>query len=1128
MAISLGAFELEARVAGQAISEVWRAAHRATGRPAAVKFVRPPTDLEERFRARFAHEVRAAAALDHPLIVRLFDHGVVDAEQSERVWIAEGTPYLVMEWLPGPSLEADPPADWPGVRGVLLRLLDTLAHAHARRVVHRDVKPANVLMAPRGPVLTDFGIALLDTPADRRSDEESLIGTPPYMAPEQVRGDWRAVGPWTDLYALGCTAFELVCGRKAFSGPSLLAVLERHLSGERARFAPSIELPPGVEGFIDRLLAPDPARRFRFAADAALALRQIGPTREGAPVYSLPPEDDIGWAAGPGPDGRPPLPAENRQRETGPLFPLLDAGGNLFGLRRVMTVGRSAERAWMWRALARVIQGDGLRAVGLEGAAGMGKSHLAGWLKHRAHALGLAETLTATHAPGGGAASGVGAMLCRSLRCGDADPAARHDRLAQRFPADLAAALTAALDPAGRFDDPYEPVVLDSGDERYATLAAALAALAEQRPLVLHLDDVQWGEETLRLALYLLRRRPHLPALLLLTVRPDALVPGSAIAGLWRQLRRHDRIEPIRLGPLSPPDQTRQIGSLIDLDPALAGRLQQSTAGSPLLAEETIRLWLSSNALVPGPAGAVLKAPGAVPMPQSLGSVWLSRVDIALGGAETRAGEAFELAAVMGVEVERRIWVEACAVAGLALPQIGLTRMHADRLIRTTEDGRWCFVHGALAEALVARARRQGRWRAWNRYAAMVLIREAKADPEQLARHQIAARRDAQAAETLLRAFDGALLRADPSAARRALVMRARVLRTLEVPPEAAPWVLTRVLRARMARRFGQMEVARRWSRRAEPQARALGDPALHAEALSELGTALRLTASDAEGWPLLAEAVQRAEQAGDRELLGRVRFKAAACLNLLGRRAEARRLLRAGLDAAEDVGDLRTEGDCLVGLADIARRQGALDEARDFIDEAYRRYKLAGHRLGRAMVASVLGDLSRYAGDLDAAEQFYTESRALYAAVDAVDLPIAETNLALVCFARGRVAEARRRLEAARRMAWAGHELRVLIHALLLPVVATLGDWAAWDGHMGAIGPLLEGRVGEPDAAEAAQTAAVRAEAAGQPDRARDARRLAIAQYERLGRREEAAAIREAARIARLCADGSEGASEG
>ncbi len=1120
MTIVLGAFELDERVAGQALSEVWRATHRATGRPAAVKFVRPPSALEERFRARFAHEVRAAAALDHPRVVRLFDHGLIDDEQGAQIWLPAGTPYLVMEWLPGRSLEQERPTDWPTLYRVLTLLLDTLAHAHARRVVHRDIKPANVLMCPRGPVLTDFGIALLEAPADRRSDEDSLIGTPPYMAPEQVRGDWRAVGPWTDLYALGCSAFELICGYRAFDGPSLLAVLEAHLAGHRARFDPRFAVPPGVDAFLGRLMALDPRDRFRFAADAALALRGIGPGPyaevDPPTLATLPPLDDRGWAAGPRADGRTPLPATVETPPTGPLFPLLDTGGNLFGLRRVATIGRSAEREWLWQALARVVDGGGLRAIGLEGAAGMGKSHLAGWLCHRAHELGVADTMLAVHAAGGDGASGIEAMFDRHLRSGAAVAEIRSARLNGVFDPPLAAGLAAVLDPRGRAAHPHEPVVLGSGDERYATLAASLAALAERRPLIVHLDDVHWGEDALRLALYLLRRRAELPILLLLTARPDALPLGSSVAGLWRQLRRHARVEPIRLGPLSPPDQVAQIASLIELDPALSARLQQSTAGSPLLTEETIRLWLSSAALEPGPQGATLRRPGAVPMPETLGAVWLSRVDLALTGAESRAGEAFELAATMGVEIDRRRWAAACEVAGLPLPQIGLTRMHADRLVRTGEDGRWRFVHGALAEALLDRARQHGRLRAWNRYAALALSRDRDADPEQLARHQLASRRPAEAAETLLRAFEAGLLRADPAATRRALVMRAQALRALDLASDAGPWVLNRVLRARMARYFGQMEVARRWAKRAEPQARALGDPALHAMALSELGTALRLTASDAEGWPLLEESVARAEQAGEPALLAQVRFRAAACLNLLGRHEDARLLLHDALDTAEDAGDTRTEGDCLVGLADIARRQGELTHARQYIDEAYRRYTLAGHRVGRAMVASVLGDLTRYAGDLDAAEAYYTESRALYAAVDAVDLPIAESNLALVAFARGRVAEARRRLEAARTMSWTGHELRVIIHALLLPVVAAEGDWRAWDTHMAAVGPLLEGRIGEPDAAAAARDAAERAEAAGQAQRAIAARRLALRQYETLGRRDEAAAIAEAARQAR------------
>lgn len=839
---------------------------------------------------------------------------------------------------------------------------------------------------------------------------------------------------------------------------------------------------------------------FGFAADAALGLRAL--PGEVTAAHTLPSGDDTGWAAGLDGRGWPPLPATGVERSI-ERVPLTDARGSLVALRPVRTAGRSTERRWMWSALASVVGGQGLRAVVIEGAAGMGKSHLAGWLARRAHALGLAQTLRAEHTPGGGSSMGLGPMLLRHVGCAPGEVEGRRARVAARLGDD--AGLWAVLDPSG--GEGREPVVFDRPDERYAALAAALGRVADERPLVVHLEDVQWGEDALRFALYLLRRRPRLPALLVLTARLDTMANGATVA--WRRLLKAERVDPIRLGPLSPSDQAEQVASLIDAAPALVDRLVERTAGSPLLAEETLRLWLGAGALDMSPVGAVLQ--GTAAPPEGMEGVWLSRVDDALRDAEPQALEAVELAAVLGVEWDEAAWTATCSAAGVALPRRGLLRLHTARLLRRESGTRWRFVHRALVDAVLERARRAGRAQAWHRHAATAVAAQPGYDPLALAVLQAGGGLHAAAAETLVEAFEGASLRADLAAARQALVLRAQMLDAMDAPIDSAPWVQNRVLRARMARRLGRMDVALRSSRRAEPQARALGDARLHAEALIELGTAARLVEDERAGQASLAEAVRRAAEAGEPAIVARAKVALASCLNLLGRFGEAEGELAEALAAAEAAGDLRTQGDALVGLADIARRRGALDTTESSMRAAYERYRQAGHRAGRAVVASLSGDLARYRGDLETAEAHYTESRALYAATDSVDLPTAEANLALVEIARGRLSAARSRLERALRGAWGGHELRVIIHALLLPCMAGLGDWAGWDRHMAAVGPLMTGGLAEPDAGAAALDAAERADAAGEHARAADARRLALAQYETLGQTAQAEALRRA-----------------
>jgi serine/threonine protein kinase len=169
---------------------------------------------------------------------------------------------------------------WGPLRAMLLAVLDGLAHAHARGVIHRDIKPANILLFPGEGIqakLGDFGIAW----AEGRGPVGAM-GTPSTMAPEQIEGDWRSFGPWTDLYALGCMAWRLATGRRAYGGQDSSEVLRNKLVGVRAPFLGGEGLPAGLGAWLASLTARDPGRRPQHAADAAHGLRQLDGARAGA------------------------------------------------------------------------------------------------------------------------------------------------------------------------------------------------------------------------------------------------------------------------------------------------------------------------------------------------------------------------------------------------------------------------------------------------------------------------------------------------------------------------------------------------------------------------------------------------------------------------------------------------------------------------------------------------------------------------------------------------------------------------------------------------------------------------------------------------------------------------------
>ncbi|MEQ1508758.1 MAG: serine/threonine-protein kinase, partial [Myxococcota bacterium] len=260
---------------------VWHARH-PEGVDVAVKVLRPEFAAEAELLETFRREVRSVASLDHPNIVRVYDYGAVPASVAAASGdqIAESSPWLAMAFAGGGTLgERGPVGSWDELSTIVRQILDGLAHSHARGIVHRDLKPRNVLLhlteygAPPRIAVTDFGIAHA---LARGTDEHAQAGTPGYMAPEQIRGDWRDQGPWTDLYAVGCVAWRLCTGRAVFGGDTKGAVLRSQLSGRPNPLEAVFQIPADLEPWLRRLVAADPADRFQTAADAAHAFAALG------------------------------------------------------------------------------------------------------------------------------------------------------------------------------------------------------------------------------------------------------------------------------------------------------------------------------------------------------------------------------------------------------------------------------------------------------------------------------------------------------------------------------------------------------------------------------------------------------------------------------------------------------------------------------------------------------------------------------------------------------------------------------------------------------------------------------------------------------------------------------------
>jgi eukaryotic-like serine/threonine-protein kinase len=991
--IPVGPFALQRRIGEGGMGLVWQALHPATGVRAAVKVLRSGKAWDLRTVNLFQTEVRAVAGMDHPAIVMILDQGTIPlaAEQASDSELVAGSPYLAMELVSGGTLyDRVGKLDWPELREVLIGVLDALAHAHARGVIHRDIKPSNIMLAGPsdlrpGPKLTDFGIAQIRLPdTDEPLDDTNFCGSPSYISPEQFQAFHYDVGPWSDLYSLGCTVWAATTGTTVYQAPNLGEMLDKHCRGDLPPYQPILDVPDKLVEWLRALLQPKLTRRVQRAADATeglLALEGRRPFVRVAGDVPPVPQDElptIDTAAKPRvparigpvparsvevepslPPWRPTVPPDWRPPTAARLTPLqlLGAGIGLFGLRRVPAIGRIAERDQLWATLQASADQGRTRAVVIRGGAGHGKSHLARWLCERAEEVGAAAASMAVHGAIPARSHGIGPMLGRMLR---SVGFTRHEVLARAEKRlkqlgwrrhYLWHALTELISPSDDPEGSQTGVRFPTPDERYVVAAAYLEREARQRPLALWLDDVQWGGDAISLARHLLERNSlaPIPALVILTVRDESLPADSFEASALAGLVAHEDCEEIRLQPLDVDETTSLVGELLRLEQGLAGQVVARAEGNPLFAIQLVGDWVNRGILELRDDGLALRDDASAAIPDDIHQVWMGRFERVLAGRPASARASLEVAAALGQFVDWAEWRGACRRADTSPPASLLGDLAAQGLVRSDPQG-WAFVHGMARESLERSAREQHRWPQLNSACADQLAEAGGRDVhERVGLLLVEAGRYEEALGRLLLAVQDRLGLGEFRTAAGLLKTRSRLLDRLGIQRQDPRRALGWVAQARILRQQGVFERARSESRSVVRMAEQLGWDEVRAAGLLEYGSALLALGELRDAAASLEAARQLYKRLGDTEGV------AAACVTLgyalrdLGELETAVKALNRAM-ALREATDARSGlPECLSGLASIRVVQAQLNEASDLLLRAIAQLEQTGQLLGLA-----------------------------------------------------------------------------------------------------------------------------------------------------------------------------------
>ena len=693
-------YRLDAEIGRGGMGVVYRGLDTLLERPVAVK-VMSAASLGAEGRARLLHEAQAAAKLNHPSIVSVYDAGE-----------AEGVSFIVMELAEGESLYERRPQDLDEIISIARQVCAALEHAHAHGIIHRDLKPENVQITPDGPAkLMDFGLAR--SVASRLTSEGTIVGTVFYLAPELALGqefDGRA-----DLYALGVMLYELTTGRLPFTADDPVAVISQHLHAPvvppRAK---NDEIPPALDGLIVRLLSKVPADRPASSTEVLQVLEQPGFLEKGdVPTEELSVLDRI-------------------------------ERGRLVGRERELQEARA-----LWN---RALSGQGQMLL-ISGEPGIGKARLVRELVTQAEVSGGRALVGACYAEGGVPYAPFAQVLRRVLQNGSDNGL----DLPEFVLADL---LTLA--PALRLRYPDikpNPTLAAPGAEQqrlFENLVIFFTALSDHAPLLLVLKDAHWADSgTLFLLRHLARHTRRQRLMLVTTYHEVELDEARPLHEVLLDLNRERLATRLKLPRLDRGQTREQLAVLLaeEITSEFLDGIYRETEGNPFFIEEVVKALVESGRLYYEDGRWHWPSMDELGIPQSVRVAIQSRVRV----LPTDSQETLRLAAILGREFDFDTLAEASDQEEDALID-ALEDAERAQLIEEVSGeggGTFVFVHALVPATLVGSLRTLQRRRLYRRAAAAIEARRPD-DFESLAYHYNQAGDAKEATNYLLKAGDRA------------------------------------------------------------------------------------------------------------------------------------------------------------------------------------------------------------------------------------------------------------------------------------------------------------------------------------------------------------------------------------